>query len=295
MKRLEYFAPNNIGEALQLLDIHRDKAKVLAGGTDLLVQMNNNEINPSYLVDLKKINDLAGINYIPNEGLRLYPLTTISDIESSEFITEKFSILSDAAKTIGSVQIRNRATVGGNLCRAAPSADLAPALFVLEAQLKIRGIKSEKTVPIQNFFIGPGKTILKYNEILTEVIIPNPPSLSFGVYLKHGPRQAMDLATVGIAVLIVFAPINHTCESAKIALASVAPTPLRAKAAEKVLVGEKINQLIIDEAAKVASEEVHPITDVYGSEWYKRDIIAVSVKRAIKQVLARVKDQENEA
>lgn len=295
MKRFEYFAPENISEALRLLDIYGDRAKLLAGGTDLLVQMKNNEINPNYLIDLKKISELTGIHITSNEGLKLCPLTTISDVESSKAIGENIPILSEAAKTIGSVQIRNRATVGGNVCRAAPSADLVPALLVLGAQLKIRSFVAERIVELKDFFIGPGKTILKYNEILTEIIIPPPPPLSVGAYLKYGPRQTMDLAVVGAAVFMAFDPINYICKNAKIVLGSVAPAPLRAREAEKVLVGGKLTQAIIEEAAKIASEESSPITDVYGLEWHKRDIVSVLVRRAITEVLSRIRDHKNEA
>lgn len=294
MKRFEYFAPTNISEALKLLDIYKEKAKLLAGGTDLLVQMKNNEMNPSCLIDLKKISELTGIRYTANKGLTLCPLTTISEVESSPAIRRNIPILSEAAKAIGSVQVRNRATVGGNLCRAAPSADLVPALLVLDTQLKIRGPDTEKIVGLQDFFSGPGKTILKHNEILTEIKISNPPLPGAGIYLKHGPRQTMDLAVVGAAVFIVFDPINYVCKNVKIALASVAPTPLRAKEVEKVLLGKKLNKAIIEETAKIASEEISPITDVYGPDWYKRDIAAVLVKRAITEIQSRMGNYKNE-
>jgi carbon-monoxide dehydrogenase medium subunit len=295
LRRFEYFAPTDILEALQLIENFGDRAKLLAGGTDLIVQMKNNEINPSYLIDLKKIHELTGIHSTSSEGIKLGPLTTISEVESSKAIVENIPILSQAATTIGSIQIRNRATTGGNVCRAAPSADLVPALLVLDAQLKIRSLGTERIVQLEDFFIGPGKTTLKYNEILTEIKIPTPPSSSAGVYLKYGPRQTMDLAVVGVAVCIVLDPTDYICRIVKIALGSVAPTPLRARKAEKILVGGKLTQAMIEEAAKIASEETSPITDVYGLDWYKRDIVSVLVKRAIMEVLSRIRDHKNEA
>jgi carbon-monoxide dehydrogenase medium subunit len=294
LKRFEYFAPTNISEALQLLDTYGERATLLAGGTDLLVQMKNKERKPSYLIDLKKIPELTGIKNTAKEGLRLYPLTTISEVESSEVIRRNIPILSEAAKTIGSIQVRNRGTVGGNLCRAAPSADLVPPLLVLDAQLKIRSLGTERIVQLQDFFLGPGETVLEYNEILTEVKI-SPPSSGMGTYLKYGPRQTMDLATVGAAVFVDFDPVDHSCQRVRIALGSVAPTAFRAKETEKVLLGEKLTLARIEEAAKIASDESSPITDVYGLDWYKKNIIMVLVKRAIMEVQDRMRDHSNEA
>jgi carbon-monoxide dehydrogenase medium subunit len=294
MKYFEYFAPKKISEALDLLHGYKDQAKVLAGGTDLLVQMKKGDQQPRYVVDLKRIPGLAGIQYHKNRELRLGAMATISEIESSGIVKDNFPILSEAAKTIGSVQVRNRATVGGNLCRAAPSADLVPALLVLDAQLKIRSVDSERIVQLQDFFLGPGETVLEYNEILTEVKI-SPPSSGMGTYLKFGPRQTMDLATVGAAVFIDFDPVNHSCQRVRIALGSVAPTAFRTKEAEKLLLGEKLTPIRIEEAAKIASKESSPITDVYGLDWYKKNIIIVLVKRAIMEVQDRMRDRSNEA
>jgi len=294
LKRFEYFAPVEISEALKYLESYGDAAKLLAGGTDLLIQLKNNEIKPSYLIDLKKIQELKGIKFSVEEGLRLYPLTTISEIEASQVIENYFPIVSQAIKTIGSIQIRNRATVGGNLCRAAPSADLVPPLLVLDAQLKIRNFYNEKIIKLEEFFVGPGKTILKNNEILTEIMISNVSNKRLGIYLKHGYRQTMELAIVGMAVLMDFDHQRCICKDVKIALGSVAPTPLRAKEAENTLKGEKITQDIIEKAGKVASEETNPITDVYGPDWYKRDIVKVMLKRAIMILQGKIKDQKNE-
>jgi carbon-monoxide dehydrogenase medium subunit len=294
LKHFEYFAPTDISGALRLMDAYGERAKLLAGGTDLLVQMKNNQINPSYLIDLKKIPELIGIHYTFNGGLRLCSLTTVSEVASSKVVVQNIPILSEAAKTIGSVQIRNRATVGGNVCRAAPSGDLLPVLLVLDAQLQTRCLETERNIEMQDFFVGPGKTILKDDEILMDIRIPNPPSLGMGAYLKYGLRQTMDLAIVGVAVFIVFEPISYACKHVKIALGSVAPIPLRAKEAEKILTGEKISQAIIEEAAKTASKETSPITDVYGPDWYKREVVAVLVKRAIMEVLNKMRGHKNE-
>lgn len=294
MKRFQYFNPSSIVDAELLLDTYGEKAKVLAGGTDLIVQIKNNEIDPTILIDLKKIPELTGIDSTNNNGYIIYPLTTISEIESSKSIKNHYPILSESAKTIGSIQIRNRATIGGNLCRAAPSADMVPALLVLEAQLKIRKLNNEKTIPLEEYFVGSGKTVLKKNEILAEIIIPNNLSKNIGVYIKNGPRQTMDLATVGVAVFTAIDPSNSTCNSMKIGIASVAPTPFRARKAEKILMGNKMTPLLIKEVAKVASYEVKPITDVYGPDWYKREMVEVLVKQAIIEALTRTRKGRSE-
>lgn len=294
MKRFQYFNPSSIVDAELLLDTYGEKAKVLAGGTDLIVQIKNNEIDPTILIDLKKIPELTGIDSTNNNGYIIYPLTTISEIESSKSIKNHYPILSESAKTIGSIQIRNRATIGGNLCRAAPSADMVPALLVLEAQLKIRKLNNEKTIPLEEYFVGSGKTVLKKNEILAEIIIPNNLSKNIGVYIKNGPRQTMDLATVGVAVFAAIDPSNSTCNSIKIGIASVAPTPFRARKAEKILMGNKMTPLLIKEVAKVASYEAKPITDVYGPDWYKREMVEVLVKQAIMEALTRTRKGRSE-
>jgi carbon-monoxide dehydrogenase medium subunit len=294
LKRFEYFAATNISEAFDLLDKYGERIKLLAGGTDLLVQMKNNKIEQNYLLDLKKIQDLSGIYPTANGGCKIGPLTTVSELESSEVIEKIIPILSEAGKTIGSPQIRNRATVGGNVCWAAPSADLVPALLVLEAQLTISSRGAERVVPIQEFFLSPGQTILKENEILTGIRIPHPPASAAGVYLKHGLRQTMDLAIVGAAVLIAFDPMTYICKDAKIALASVAPIPLRANAAEKALSGKALTQAAVEEAAKMAAVEASPITDVYGPDWYKKDLVPVLVKRAINEALRRIQGHTHE-
>jgi aerobic carbon-monoxide dehydrogenase medium subunit len=295
MKSFEYCAPFNLSETFILLDKYDGQVKLLAGGTDLLIQMKNKEVSPHYVIDLKKIPELKGVHSHPGKGLRINPLTTISELSTSRTILENFPILAQAAKTIGSVQIRNRATVGGNLCRAAPSADLAPALLVLEARLKICNSRGERMVPLADFFVGPGQTVLQPGEILTSVEIPPPPPSAAAVYVKLGPRQAMDLATVGVAVLLAVEGLEAVCKSARIALGSVAPVPFRAEEAEKTIGGQKISPGLIEKAAQTASAEAKPITDVYGQAWYKKSMVAVWVRRALEEALSLLRKQQNEA
>lgn len=294
MRSFEYFAPQNISEAFSLLDQYKERAKPLAGGTDLLVQMKKNDLQPRYVVDLKRIPGLAGIQCGKNVGLHIGAMTTISEIESSGIVRENFPILSEVAKTIGSVQIRNRGTIGGNVCRAAPSADFVPILMAMNARLRIVGQRGESTVSLEDFFVGPGNTVLRYDEILREIEVPNPSGPWGSVYLRHTPRQTMDLAVVGAAVLIGLNDMDNTCRDLKIALASVAPTPIRAKEAELVLRGKRMAESLIEESAKIAAREINPISDAYGPAWYKRDIVVVLVRRAITEAWKKCRGHENE-
>jgi len=286
MRNFEYHAPPNLAEAIALLQKYDGKAKILAGGTDLLIRIRDRAIHPQVVIDLKQIPQLYGIHYEQDKGLRLGPLTLIRDIETSKIIREKFGVLSQAAETLGSVQVRNKATVGGNLCNAAPSADMAPPLIGLDAEVKIAGRGKDKTLPLEAFFRGPGETALGPDEILIEISVPNMAPHSYGVYLKHGRRKALDLAVVGVASVLTMDSTLSKCEDIRIVLGAVAPTPMRAKKAEAVIRGNDLSDSVINEAAKIAAEECSPISDVRGSEWYRRQVVEALVKRGINQALA---------
>jgi len=283
MKPFEHFQPNSLKEAIKVLSIKVKDTKVIAGGTDLLNAMRDGETGFKCLVDLKGIKELDYIKYKAKEGLRIGALTRIRDIETSSEIRKKYPLLSEAAHTIGSVQIRNMATIGGNLCNAAPSADMAPALIALGAKGKVQGAKGKRTIPIEDFFVGPGETQLKKGEILTEIVVPNLAKDTCGVYIKHGLRKAMDIAIVSVCVLITRG--NGKLKGAKIVLGAVAPTPLRAKNAEKILLDGNLNEDSIKEAAEEAAKACLPISDIRGSEWYRREIVKVLVRRGIRKCL----------
>jgi len=294
MKSFEYVVPEKLEEAVSLLVQHDGKAAILAGGTDLLVKMRDRVLQPGLLIDLKHITDLSGIDYSEAEGLRIGALVNICDIEKSRLIQEKFSILSQAAGTLGSAQVRNKATVGGNLCNAAPSADMAPALIGLGASVTLAGPGGENLLPVEEFFTGPGKTALGKGQILKEVRVPNMRAHSEGIYLKFSRRKATDLALVGVASVLTMDSALAGCTDIRIVLGAVAPTPLRAKRAEAVLRGNKISDFLINEAAKVASEEAAPITDVRASLWYREQIIEVLVNQSIIQALEKLKSGGSE-
>jgi len=289
MRSFEYIVPENLKEAFSLLAQYNGKAAILAGGTDLLVKMRDQVLQPAVLIDLKHISDLGDIDYSEVEGLKIGALVNICDIEKSNLIQEKFSILSQAAGTLGSVQVRNKATIGGNLCNAAPSADMAPSLIGLGASVTLAGPDGESLLPLEEFFTGPGETILGKGQILKDIRVPNMKAHSEGIYLKFSRRKATDLALVGIASVLTMDSALDNCTDISIVLGAVAPTPLRAKRAEALLRGNKISDSLVKEAARVASEEAAPITDVRASLWYRNQIIEVLVNQSIVQALEKVK------
>lgn len=288
MKAFEYFSPRTLEEAFELLTKYGEEGKLMAGGTDLLVGMKNMEVNPKYVIDLKRVPGLNRIDYDVSH-LRIGALTTIHEIEVSPLIKKDFGILTEAASVLGSFQIRNKGTIGGNLCHGSPSADLAPPLIVLDGEGRIIGKSGERIEKLENFFVGPGMTVLNSGEILTEIQIPIPPPNTSGLYLKFSPRKAMDLAVVGVAIMITLNPSNSVCTEVKIALGAVAPTPIRAKEAEKILRGRKIEKDLVREVSNLAAEESKPISDIRGSGWYRKEIIKVLVERGITQALERIR------
>jgi len=283
LPRFNYLAPVTLNEALSLLVRYKGKAKVIAGGTDFVPKLKRREIGaPEHVIDLKAIPGLDNIKYDVS-GLSLGALVTIGAVETSAIIQEKFGILAQAARSMASPQVRNRGTIAGNICNAVPSADSAPALLTLGAKLKLISRKGERTVGIEDFFTGPSQTALADDEILQEIHIPHPPPNSKGVYLKLTPRRAMDLAIVGVAAVVIAE--DGVCKDIRIALGAVAPTPIRAKDAEAILKGQKLDDKLIEKAALAAAGQSKPIDDHRASAEYRRDMVEVLVRRAIKQAI----------
>lgn len=275
----DYISPPSMSEALIFLNTHKGATRIIAGGTDVIPKLKRREHRaPEYIVDLKGIPDLDYIHF-DDDILSIGALTTIHTVESSSIVREHFSVLRQAAGSMASVQIRNRGTLVGNICNAAPSADMAPALLILGAKVKLVSEQWEKTVPLEDFFMGPGKTILNDGEIVKEIQIRGMPAKSRAVYIKLEPRHSMDLAVVGVAVFIILN--GDICKDIKIALGAVSPTPVRATKAENALRGQKLNNEIIEKAAQIASEESQPIDDQRASAEYRRDMVKVLTIRAI--------------
>jgi len=281
----DYVRPKTLKEALALVSKkNKGRAKVFAGGTDVLPQLKRREIKaPEILVDLKGIPNLDYIRCDAKNGLRFGSLTTISAIESSAIIQKKFSVLAQAAQSMASPQVRNRGTIVGNICHAVPSADSATALLALGAKLKLVSKKGKRTVKIEDFFKGPNETVLSGEEVLREVQVPPLPATSKGVYLKLSPRRAMDLAIVGVAVVVI--PKEGVCKDIRIALGAVSPTPIRVKKVEDILRGQELSDDLIEKAAQISSEEARPIDDHRASADYRRSMVKVLVSRGIKEAL----------
>jgi len=284
----EYFEPGTLVEAVSLLSRYGEDAVVFAGGTDLVVFTRNRVIAPKYVVNISTI---PGMNYIreDHEGLNIGALTKIRTLEESALIKDKYIALWEAAHSLGSIQVRNMATIGGNVCRASPSGDMCCALLTLDSKVKIFGKGGFRTIPIESFFKGPGLTDLEKSEILTEISVPHRPANEGTAFLKIG-RTKIDLAQINVAVAINV--VGGICKDARITLGAVAPTPIRAKEAEKALIGEKIRtgeEKIVDRASEIAASETKPITDVRATAEWRRDVSKILIKRAIKKAVGRVK------
>ena len=285
LPKFDYLAPKTLDEALSLLSQYKGRTKVIAGGTDVLPKLKRREIKaPEYIIDLKSIPNLGYIKYDESSGLSLGALVTIHAVETSPIIQERFSVLFHAAESMASTQVRNRGTIAGNICSAVPSADTAPALLTLEARFKLTSQKGERIVNIEDFFTGPNETVLTAEEIMQEIQVPNLPPNSRGRYLKLTPRRSMDLAIVGVAVVVV--TDDGTCNDIRIALGAVAPTPIRARRAENIIRGQRLSDEVIERAAQIAAEECRPISDHRASAEYRSEMVKVLTKRAINQAIS---------
>ncbi|MGN6720626.1 MAG: FAD binding domain-containing protein [Candidatus Binatia bacterium] len=284
MKRtepFEFYQPTTLQEASALLREKGPGGRFLAGGTDLVIAMKEKGLLPNYIVDLKRLPALSGIRQNPDGSISLGALTTMYEIETSPLIKKKFHFLAQSAAEVGSIQIRNRATIGGNMCNATPSADTAPALIALGASAKISGGAGERSISLEEFFKAPGQTVLSADEILTEIIIPRTPAGLVGEYIKFSPREMMDLAYVGVAVAYDFEPQKRTCAGVRIVLGAVAPTPIRAKRAEATVEGQALSESLAEKAGNIAAEEAKPISDVRSTADYRRAMVAAMTKRAL--------------
>ena len=283
----EYFEPSTVAEAVSLLRKYGDKAKVLAGGTDLVCMCWELRAKPEYVIDIGRIPGLDYIRADDKEGLRIGALTTVSEAEKSTLLKQKYSAISEGAGQLAMLAIRNVATVGGNLCNAAPSADMAPPLLAMSASVKLVGTGGERVVSLEDFFTGPGTTVQKTDELLVEVQVPVPPPNTSGTYLKLGAKGEGQggLAVVGVAVVATWGSANGGFEDVKIVLGAVAPTPIRAHKAEETLKGKRLSEELIEKAAQAASDEARPITDVRGSTEYRKEMLKVMTRHAIKRVI----------
>lgn len=259
------------------------RAKLLAGGTDLVVQMNAGRFHPEAVIYLGHLSELRGIRFDERGGLTVGPLATLRELERHPVVRERYPSLARGAEEVGSVQIRNLATLGGNLCNASPSADTSPALLALDARIAITGTGGSREAPVGAFWTGPGRSDLKPDEMVTGIVLPTPAEGTRSFYYKLAVRKAMDLAMVGIAVSLVRK--NGGCENVRIALGAVAPTVIRATEAEARVAGGGGAERI-EEAARLAESAARPIDDQRASADYRRAMVRTLTRRALSQLLA---------
>jgi len=286
LKPFDYFEPETLFEASRIRSEKGEGAYFLAGGTDLLVRMKRGEVRPSTLINLKRIRGLNGIDRNPENALSIGALTSISALAQSSLIQSESPVLAQAAGLLGSPSIRTLATLGGNIGRASPASDMAPSLMVLTARVWVEGPGGKRELPLEAIIAGPGKTTLMPGEVITSFWIPKVPLCSGATYLKLGRREGMDLALVGVAVFLKLDEKGEATE-ARIALASVAPIPIRARNAEEELLSGPLTKERIGKAALAAVSDSSPLSDVRASAAYRKEMIRVLTCRAVEEARNR--------
>jgi aerobic carbon-monoxide dehydrogenase medium subunit len=277
--------PSSVDDCLRVLAERGSEAKLVAGGTDLVPQMKNALLRPAYVVDLSAVDELKVLEADADGSLRIGANVSARTLELDPIVQSRYRSLAESAGLVGSLQVRNLATLGGNVCNAAPSADMAPPLLALDAEAVIAGPNGRRRVPFSQFFLGVRRTVLEPNEMLVEIVLPPVPEQSGGNYRRHTPRRELDIAVVGVASQLTFA--NGICTKARIALASVAPTPVRATAAEAALEGKQVGVDLIEQAATLAVDAASPISDQRGSAEYRRHLVRVLTRRTLTTALER--------
>ena len=283
LKEFEYSAPKTITEAIALL---AGGAHPLAGGTDLIVQMREGRRPVGHIVDVKRIPELTAVAETPDGGLRVGAALSVTAMAAHPAMASYLALI-ESGRMIGSYQIQNRASIGGNVCNAAPSADAIPALICLGARVAIAGPQGGREALVESLFERPGRTRLGKGELVTSIVLPSPPARSAAKYLRFTPRREMDIAVAGAGAWLRLDDRGIVTE-ARIALAAVAPTPVRAPSAERRLVGEKPSALLLDEAGSLAAQDAQPISDTRGSARYRQELVRVLTRRALADCCAQL-------
>ena len=291
IRPFDYWAAPGLAEALNELDLHGADAKVIAGGTDLVLNLKKKAILPRRVISLHNLDELDFVKS-DDSRVRIGALTKHADLAANPFLKQHLPILCEAVGLIGSWQIRNVGTIGGNICNASPAADSAPPLLVLNAQLLVASKSAEKKIPLASFFTGPGETALESGQILKEIVIELPRQRSAGCYLKLRRRKAVDVSLVGVAFQAETGSDGNTLARVGIALGGVAPTPVRAPEAEAILVGLTLDEALtkVSDCAKIAVKAASPIDDVRASASYRRTIVDVFVHQCAQKVLGTLKN-----
>lgn len=289
LPKFEYHEPSTLEEALQLLSELGGNAKVLAGGTDLLVRMKQKIDKPSHIISIARVPGLDAVVQRNSHGVTVGPAATAGVLSRHELLRDRFTPLALAAGRLGAPMIRNRATIGGNLVNGRPAADLSPACMVLNATLKLKSASREREVSVNEFFRGPGDAAIEPNELMVAINMETPPPWSGGAYIKLGARKTLEISMVNVAALITLLSPDGPISDARIALGAVAPTPVRAYAAEEFLIGQQPSEELFQKAGEVGVGLCSPITDHRGTMEYRCMMIEVLVKRCLNQALERAR------
>ena len=278
-----YFAPQKIEKALEILSRYREEIKVIAGGTDLLIQYYDRLYEVGTWLDLKNIKELKDIRINKNQ-MEIGAMVTHTQLEKSEDIKKYFPILSQAAADIGSPQIRNRGTIGGNIVNASPAGDLLAPLMAYDAQFKLLSLQKEALISAEEFFIGPKKTILEPAQLLTGIILPLPSERTFGCWIKIGKRKALIIATITLALVVEIAEDNKTVKDVRTCLGSVAPTPIEIKEVKEKMIGKNFNQLDFNQLGQIVEDKISPIDDIRGTREYRKDVAKNIMINALEEI-----------
>jgi xanthine dehydrogenase FAD-binding subunit len=282
LPKFDYFAPQTLQETFELLEKHGREAKLLAGGTDLIVSLRAREQRPKSLIDIKGVKELHELSFDEKRGLVVGAAVNLNKLIHYEAASKNYPLLNEAVSTIGDYEIRNRATLVGNICNGSPAADSAPALLVLDANVNIASQRGKRTIPLQEFYTGVKKTVLANNELATSITLPTPPKGYRGGYLKGRRTVGEDLTIVGVGGLV--APVSKGGKSVRLAYASVAPTPVRALEAEKVFESNKPLGDLLEQAMPIVRKTVSPISDVRGGKDYRANLVEVLTRRLLRQL-----------
>jgi CO/xanthine dehydrogenase FAD-binding subunit len=281
MKAFDYERPSSFEDACRLLKEAGGSKKALAGGTDLLIKTRQKVISPKGMISLRDVPGLSDLSFNPEKGLTIGAMTRLSEVEIADVVKENYPALAAAVATIGSTQVRNRATIGGNKCNAAPSADSMPILIAYGASVVIGDGQHEREVLLEEFFTGPGQTVLQAGELVKQVFVPVPPQNSFAIYIKAA-RSALDIALVGVALVAVYEPSDGVIKDLKVALAAVAPTPVRSRQMEGIVIGNRLDDEIIEKAVGESCTDACSITDVRTTEGYRDKLVETHSRQALE-------------
>jgi carbon-monoxide dehydrogenase medium subunit len=284
---INYDAPTTLDQAVSILKTHGENARPFCGGTDIIIQLRAGVRRTEHLVDVKKIKELQVLSFDAKKGLRLGAAVPCIEISESDVMRRHYPGLTEAAHLIGSLQIQNRASVGGNLCNGSPAADTTPALIVLGARARVVGPNGEREVPVEAFVVSPGRTVLKPGELLVELLVPAPAPHSSDAYLRFIPRNEMDIAVVGVGAAVTLD--GDKVKAARIALAAVGPTPILASKAADAIIGMKLDDAALEAAGRAASAACSPIDDMRGTAEFRLHITAVLTRRVLSIAAERAK------